>query len=55
MNVGSGAWQKYEKDRLKKLKDAAEKERYENGMFLPTYRRHPAHLEPSRNSHPKAH
>jgi hypothetical protein len=55
MNVGSGAWREYEKRRLEKLKDAAEKEKYENGTFLSTYRRHPAPLEPPRNYHPKVH
>jgi hypothetical protein len=34
MNVGSGAWREYEKRRLEKLRDAAEKEKYENGMLL---------------------
>jgi hypothetical protein len=34
MNVGSGAWRECEKRRLEKLRDAAEKEKYENGMLL---------------------
>jgi hypothetical protein len=55
MNVGSGAWREYEKRRLEKLKDAAEKEKYENGTFLPTCRGHPAPLEHPRNYHPKVH
>jgi hypothetical protein len=32
MNIGSGAWQEHEKRRLERLRKAAEKERYDNGM-----------------------
>jgi hypothetical protein len=32
MNIGSGAWQEHEKRRLERLKKAAEKEKYDNGM-----------------------
>jgi hypothetical protein len=33
MNIGSGAWQEHEKGRLEKLKQAAEKEKFDNSTL----------------------